>query len=1806
MLGSARNHALPCGWSGKKGQLWIAACLAVLCLILASGIYAQPLLEAFEGSFPPDGWYSFRQGLGDQGWQFSLLYEGDDWNASAFSPPEASAPIQSSYHWLLTPPLYPAPGQYSFSFYARTQFPAHAGTDTLFVLIAESGAAPESFTDTLLALRTGLAGEISTSFQRFALDLSSFDRTTIFVAFVHAVRGPDDNAVYLDSVSGPGLSAHPIPPFAPIPSDSASGVNVDAVLSWSNPFNPDVVDVYFSRDLADVENRDPSALVAFDLTASQFDPPSNFLSNTTYYWRVVARNTVGEAPGPVWRFTAGTGPLAGSYRIGGEDAEFASLSSAIAALVATGVAGPTTLRIAGGILAGPIVFPAIPGASLTSPVTFTRADTASTVTVTCSSPTDTAAVVFDNAAYLTLDGLNVVAGGGAVRHAVVIQRGSHHNTIRGGEIRGRGATVANSSCVCVYGAGTNDNILEDLPVRGAISGIRLECPAGESAHGNTVRDCTFDSVRYGVRIVRQANCHVTGNDIDPNAGSFDEVDGIWVGTTMPGDTVHIHGNQIDKVTTAGVYAVGIRVKTDSSAAVVRIYNNFLFDFRSTGSAQTRAIFISSGNVDVVSNSILIGDVTSSGATYGIYLGALNTQGRLTLLNNIFANFEATNAAYNVFSLSTAAILTSDYNIFHGSGSGYRVGRWGADQLTLASWQQATSGDSHSLTGNPFFMSATDLHLDGSSDLAHQNGAVVFYVMGDIDGEPRLLPPDRGADEYRYAAPPADLAVTGFIGLRDTYAEMADHVIEVIVQNRGSDPQVGVPVRLSFDGDLQDETTVSLAALASDTVSLIWFARHSPDTGVLKAQCHLAGDAKPDNDSLTAEAIIVPTPLSGDYTIGGANPDFVDFAAAVSALQLRGVSGPVNFQIAGGTYNGQVTLPAVPGASSVNRIVFRPDGTSGTVEIASNQAPASLVLSGARHVVAEGILVRAVSPNVVGVLVTQGSDSNEITGCTLIGSALEATTACGVRMTGGGNDDNRFTELSVSGFYHGIRGEGTASGPDVGTVVENCRITGSRIAVRMAYQHRAVLQSNELHPGYASASGTCYGLYLGATGVSETILADGNAIFGGVGGAGCGIYSATAGGTAVLRNNMIGAWNTTNADPTYGILIGGGAAEVQFNSLWMNDVPGSGWVVGIADTGTASVNAINNVIQISESENPAWCILHSGGSFVSDYNAFHLSATHNIQLRIGRWFNINLPALPDWQAATGHDPHSLTGDPGFVDSLNLHIRMQAGLLDGRGIAIAGADRDFDGETRTDPPDIGADEYEYRLVECDFGVSWAGSPPGKYSAHTSYPIPVRIVNNGILPQSSGQIRLSFDGITVNEAMVSLSSGEADTVVLNWATPSVALRQGTLIVRCYLEDDAVPQNDSVAASVLVVGLPLYGGYVVGTDSHSIHAQEFSDLTEAVTHLMLRGVEGTVTLELTGGIHDGPLVLGEIPGASSIRPVVFRSLNPYTQPAEITAGTGDAVVRLNGTDYVTFENLRLRAAASCTTVVSLADGACFNKFSDCELIGSDSASSVTMGVRILTDENDWNTFDAVSVRGAFYGIAFKGGPSGSIGQGNSVRSCRIQHARYGIYVGKQANCDIAGNDIQPGSLSNVVAACYGIYVTNLGDAGCVTIRENTIHDFADASGSVSNRAVGIFAAPTTGSTALIYNNFIYGFQTVGSLRVSPLYLSSGNVIVLHNSVLIENLPFGGDVTAVYISTGTGHVLKNNILVSQVQGRPSYGVFQVGGTGLSSNGNDLFGTSSQFVVGNICGTPYATFANWQAAGYDSSGISADPGFRGP
>src|SRR6185436_11336504 len=91
----------------------------------------------------------------------------------------------------------------------------------------------------------------------------------------------------------------PSAPSSPSPANNATGVAPNASLTWSASGATNY-DIAFGTT-------NPPVPAATGLSSASYTP--TMAANTTYFWQVVARNTVGVTTGPIWTFTTGSPPV---------------------------------------------------------------------------------------------------------------------------------------------------------------------------------------------------------------------------------------------------------------------------------------------------------------------------------------------------------------------------------------------------------------------------------------------------------------------------------------------------------------------------------------------------------------------------------------------------------------------------------------------------------------------------------------------------------------------------------------------------------------------------------------------------------------------------------------------------------------------------------------------------------------------------------------------------------------------------------------------------------------------------------------------------------------------------------------------------------------------------------------------------------------------------------------------------------------------------------------------------------------------------------------------------------------------------------------------------------------------------------------------------------------------------------------------------------------------------------------------------------------------------------------------------------
>ncbi|MEO6048973.1 MAG: hypothetical protein ABIQ57_15925, partial [Candidatus Kapaibacterium sp.] len=523
-------------------------------------------------------------------------------------------------------------------------------------------------------------------------------------------------------------------------------------------------------------------------------------------------------------------------------------------------------------------------------------------------------------------------------------------------------------------------------------------------------------------------------------------------------------------------------------------------------------------------------------------------------------------------------------------------------------------------------------------------------------------------------------------------------------------------------------------------------------------------------SITAHAL-----LNGTFTVGGAGANYPTIDSALAALSA-GISGPVTFRINGGTYvppaSGYV-LRAITGMSAANSVTLKPardaiviiqgslsvpiididrgdfytlDGSNGTNGTSRDW---QIINSGSGSAIQ---LVNGATGNTIKNMVLTCNSNSTTTGIIKIGTST---------ISGGiGNSNNVIVNNTVGDSSGAIRSRvdiyarGSVGHDNADNVIDGNDIinygrgSGSGYGVAISTNNRNIkILRNAIHMTNITGINSldiCYGIYYSNdAGLADTIAYNkiwnlntekANTELDG-------IYISTTGSAPIaIFNNMVTL--VANGGTLNGIYIDAGAGSpvfIEHNSIHIGGTAARRTISNNLHTISGIVATVrNNIfsnIRTSAGDTTNLLINSTGiASFASDHNLFSTGPAGNA---IGS-FNGNIyNGLDAWHGGSGGDGNSVSGYMTFAGAIggDLHIHTRE-IFSGESIGMAsGVRSDYDGETRANPPDAGADEGDFNGAGLAMIFPNAGD-----TCIISYPAQARFSANRPMTVN---VQLSLDG-------------------------------------------------------------------------------------------------------------------------------------------------------------------------------------------------------------------------------------------------------------------------------------------------------------------------------------------------------------------------------------------------------------------------------------------------------------------------------
>lgn len=449
--------------------------------------------------------------------------------------------------------------------------------------------------------------------------------------------------------------------------------------------------------------------------------------------------------------------------------------------------------------------------------------------------------------------------------------------------------------------------------------------------------------------------------------------------------------------------------------------------------------------------------------------------------------------------------------------------------------------------------------------------------------------------------------------------------------------------------------------------------------------------------LTGLQINSSAQLFGNYTVDpSGNGDYTTIQKAINALYHNNIVGKVNIYIEPGVYEEQLVVPFIFGSSFINTINFiglRKNGQEVLVKHKPDTITDNFTLSVYQAQYTKFQSMTFETDTTIGVCVDIRKGSNYITfdSCNFIGKP------------GGNNlvfspcennsNDNNLT-FKNSEFWYGSTGifMCTASTQEEqNNKVQNCKFYNqSDRGIAFGYQGSPEISGNLV------VSDTNIGGYVGILidNCNNNVVVSGNKVLldkAGPNSRGIGAYKANGsfGNYIQMYNNMVSM--KTNDYAFAFSVINSQKMEVYFNSVFVDGDNTSSAAMSISVG--SDITLRNNVF--ANYAGGYATIVSAMNNFVTDHNN-HYSKNS----ALGLIDNITVPDLQTWQTKTGQGTGSKSIDPEFCTFTNLHTFNDS--LNGAGYHLSFITEDFDGQTRKNPPDMGADEFD--LVDLQLGSDW----------------------------------------------------------------------------------------------------------------------------------------------------------------------------------------------------------------------------------------------------------------------------------------------------------------------------------------------------------------------------------------------------------------------------------------------------------------------------------------------------------------------
>jgi hypothetical protein len=1270
----------------------------------------------------------------------------------------------------------------------------------------------------------------------------------------------------------------------------------------------------------------------------------------------------------------------------------------------------------------------------------------------------------------------------------------------------------------------------------------------------------------------------------------------------------IQSNRISGFTSYGIYLTST---VSPLPMVSRIYNNFIH----SEATSTNCLYVSLVNpspIEIYHNTLIYG-----GNTTTVTSGPLRTVGSpyIKIKNNILVNTSST-TTNNAAHIATAPMATNDinYNVYFNKNTlNTNLINIAGTQFTPLNYKTTTAGGDSSFNTMPPF----DEQYKLTHPCSPKSKLFITALPNDINNTPRNTQPLIGCEEV--ISKNIDLSVDS-ITLPNASFTPGFSDVGVRVKNLGLTTLSVFDVSYIHNNN-PAVTTLGMQVLEQCDTHTVFFtgAQQASLVGQNLFKAYTSNPNMMPDDDLTNDTTTsnLYGPLSGNYTIANNNSaNFRSIKEAISTLKLVGVAGPVSFDVAPGTYSGQVIIDGViNGVSDTTPVVFSGANASTTIISANINQQATLIIDKVSYITFRNFTVNNTnSTNPVGIGIVGSTTTRDGRGCKIKNCIVNINTSSPSNISYG-------ITVSSSAYGYGYTTNTRVDSIEIDSNTVNGAYYGITIrgASDILVNFRNTVRNNTINNGYL------YGIYVYGHNNKFDLIGNTVNLIAPFTTANYGIYFgynqnsvATSAGHIITHNKIFGARN-------YGLYLGYNSSPSASPALISNNLiigGGNATSIGIylyTNIANANFKVYHNTSLITNSNNvtTSYAMQYYNTSATSTVQDIKNNLLGIITTKGGNayplYFSNNPTALANnfntyinntsnqivYRSATYNTTNYKTANAGGLNSsltTNNFIDLTSGEISNRCLVGTNLNsdvpNDINGVTRSVTPSVGAIEY------VSVGIDLSIDEVLTLGTFTTSPqnLTVRVRNNGSSTLTSLSINYVLNnGSVVNEQWSGNLTPCSSVDVIFTGAKQIAFTGGLNLLNVYSSNpngtlDLNTENDTVKLSFKA---PLNGTYVIGTSP-----SDYLNFASAISDLKEFGVAGPVIFDVKNGTYNERLYIDLIKGSSTTNTVTFKSQTNNASNVIITYPTDaitTATIILENLQNVKFQHLTVNATgATNARCFELVTDATNIDITNCNinvpLLNTTSTLYAGIFATGITGSN-FNIKDNVFSNGA-HSLYVRGTSTTNLYNNLIIENNVFNNAYYQtIYLYYTSNTNVIANTITG---HTTYTAHYGIY-SYYGDNE-MKILNNKIN--------IPSGGYGIsqfYSDGTNTLRGLIANNTIVIGGTSTSYGLNLNYNSYQNVY--NNSINITNSSTASRAGYFYYSSAAYNYnnILNNIFNNSGSGNAVYNYDPIIGVNNTWNYNLL--KTNGAIIYNV-GTPAATYAtlnDWKVASnlHDKNSIEA-------